>query len=112
MRRFIVRFLLGIAAAWVASFLLPGVTTDRTVISFVLMGLFLGVAEVILPLLDPGAAILLFFIPRSLRIFLLRGAAVAIAAWLTAGFGFTNSVIGIVGFTILLSLFYLLPFAG
>lgn len=112
MRTFVVRFLLGIAAAWIGSSLIPGIAADGALTTFILMGLFLAVGEMIIPLIESGAGVLLFFIPRSARLFLLRAGEVAVAASLVSGFGFVSPLIGIVGFTILLSLLYLLPLAA
>lgn len=112
MRRFVVRFFLGILAAWAGSFLIPGVSADRNVTTFILMGLFLAIGEVALPILEGGAAVLLFFLPRSARVFFLRAAEVAIAASLVTGFGFSGQpLVGLAGLTVLLSLLYMLPWA-
>lgn len=112
MRRFIVRFLLGVAAAWVGSVFLPGVKTDGNITTYILVGLFLAVGEVAIPVIEGAAAVLLFFLPRSLRILLLRGVEVAVVASLVTGFGFPDrSLVGFGGFTLLLTLLYMLPFA-
>lgn len=112
MRRFVVRFALGILAAWLGAMLLPGVQTDGAATSFILVGLFLAIGEVVIPVIDGLAAVLLFFLPRTLRGFLLRGAVVAIAASLVTGFGFGNRpLVGLVGLTFLLGVLYVLPFA-
>ncbi len=112
MRRFVVRFVLATLAAWLASFLLPGITTDRAPTSFLLFGLFLAVGEVALPVVEGGAAVLLFFLPRSVRTLALRTGIVAIASALVSGFGFSGQpLIGLIGFAIFLSLVYMLPLA-
>lgn len=112
MRRFIVRFLLGILAAWLGAILLPGVRTDGAATTFILVGLFIAVGEVVIPVIEGAAAVLLFFVPRALRVFLLRGALAAIAASLVTGFEFGDRpLLGLVGFTVLLTVLYLLPFA-
>lgn len=111
MRRFIARFLLGTFAAWFGSAYLPGVAADRAVTTYILVGLFLAIGEIILPLVEAATAVVSFFLPRSVRIFLLRAAEVAVTARLVSGFGFTDPqrALGVVGFTILLSLLFLLP---
>ena len=111
MRRFFFRFLLGILGVWVASFLVPGVTADRRGITFLLVGLFVAVGEMAVPVVEGGTAVVLFFLPRSVRVFVLRLAAVAIAAQLTDGFGFSAPLPGLFGTTLLLTLLYALPFA-
>jgi hypothetical protein len=112
LRRFTVRFLLGILAAWLGALLLPGVGTDGAATPFILVGLFLAVGGVVIPIIEGAAAVLLFFLPRTLRVFLLRGANVAIAAALVTGFGFgSRPLVGLVGLTFLLGVLYMLPFA-
>lgn len=111
MRRFLFRFLFGILGVWMASFLVPGVTADRRGITFLLAGLFIAVGEMALPIAEGATAVVLFFLPRSVRVFALRLAIVAIAAQLTNGFGFSAPLPGLAGTTLLLSLLYALPFA-
>lgn len=112
LRRFTVRFLLGILAAWLGAMLLPGVRTDGAATTFILVGLFLAVGEVVIPVIESAAAVLLFFLPRTLRMFLLRGANVAVAASLVTGFEFGNRpLVGLVGLTFLLGVLYMFPFA-
>lgn len=92
--------------------LLPGIRTDGAATTYILVGLFLAVGEVVIPVIEGVAAVLLFFLPRTLRVFLLRGAAVAIAASLVTGFGFGNRpLVGLIGLTFLLGVLYVLPFA-
>lgn len=111
MRRFFFRFVFGILGTWVASFLVPGVTADRRGITFLLAGLFVAVGEMALPIVEGGTAVVLFFLPRTLRVFALRLAIVAIAAQLTDGFGFSAPLPGLFGTTVLLTILYALPFA-
>lgn len=111
MRRFIAHFVLGILAVWLGSVFVPNITTDGKVTTFLLMGFLLAVGEVVILVVQSASSVLLFFIPRGLRSVLLRVGTVGIAAALTAGYGFTALLPGLVGLTILLSLFYWLPFA-
>lgn len=113
MRRFIVRFVLGAAAAWGGSFLLPGVKTDGASTTFLLFGFLIAVGEIALPVIDGFASVILFFLPRSVRSLLLRALVVAIAGALTDGFAFADRpLIGIAGMTILLSVLFMVPFAN
>lgn len=113
MRRFISRFLLGSAGVWLAETFVPNIETDGAISTLLLMGLCIAVGEMALVVLEPGASILLFFLPRMLRSFLLRLAIVAIAAGLITTFTFAPPVaIGLVGTTLLLSLLFLLPFTS
>ncbi len=115
MRLFIARTILGVLGTWLATIVLP-VRGDSDLRTYLLMGLFLGIGEVILIFVQQIAAIILFFIPRSIRNFLLRACLVLIAAALTSGFGFepplNNQLIGLGGTTLLLSLLYSLPFSS
>lgn len=111
MKRFFFRFVLSILGVWVASFLVPGVTADKRGITFFLAGLFIAVGEMALPVVEGGTAVVLFFLPRTIRVFALRLAIVAIAAQLTEGFGFSAPLPGLFGTTLLLTLLYALPFA-
>jgi len=116
MKRFFFRFLLGAAGTWVAATLIPGVTSDGDWRTLVLMGIFIAVGEVVLFVIQGGAALILFFIPRPIRIFALRMIMVAIAIGLTSGFDltppFTSQLIGLSGTTLILSLLFLLPFSS
>lgn len=113
MRGFIARFILGILAAWVGSALLPGITTDGKATTFMLLALFLALGEIVLQTIEGGARVFLFFLPKSVRIFILRAAVVAIAASLVNGFSFADrQIVGLVGLTIVLSLLYMLPFTS
>lgn len=111
MWKFVVRLLLGIAGMWIASVLIPGVTADRRGVTFLLAGLFVAVGEMALPVVEGALAVVLFFLPRTIRLFVLRVAIVAIAAQLTDGFGFSTPLPGLLGTTLLLTLLYALPFA-
>lgn len=112
MRRFVVRFILGVLAGWVGSFLLPGVTADGKTTTLLLLGLFLSIGEIALPIVEGGAAVPLFFLPRSFRVFAVRTIVVAVAASLVSGFSLSEPpLVGLLGMTVLLSLFYMLPFA-
>ncbi len=112
MRRFLVRFVLGAAAAWIGAFLIPGVRTDGAITTLLLFGFLVAVGEVALPIVEGGASVILFFLPRSARNFLLRALVVVIAAALTDGFTFADRpLVGIAGMTVLLSLLYMVPFA-
>lgn len=117
-RRFFVRTFLAFIGAWLAATLVPGVQTDGLLPTFLLMGIFIGVGEVALQVLQPGAAVLLFFLPRPVRMFVLRVITVAIATLLVSGFAFTAPVftatffVGLLGTTLLLSLLFLLPLAS
>lgn len=113
MRRFVARFVLGIAGAWLADLLIPGVTADRAVTTFLLMGFLVGVGEVALPIVDGPIAVVLFFLPRTLRAFLLRAVVVGIAAALTDGYHLGGQLpVSLGGTTLLLSLLYMVPFAN
>ncbi len=114
MRRFIVRFILASAGTWLARSLVPaGITDDGLLSTYVLMGLFIAVGEVVLHVTRHGAALVLFFLPRLLRVFLLRMIVVAIAASLVEGFTFTPPLpLGLFGTTLLLSLLFLFPFSS
>ncbi|MDP3685539.1 MAG: hypothetical protein Q8R32_01780 [bacterium] len=111
MRKFFFRFIFGILGVWVASFLVPGVTADKRGITFLLAGLFVAVGEMALPVVEGGTAVVLFFLPRTIRVFALRLAIVAIATQLTDGFDFSAPLPGLFGTTLLLTLLYALPFA-
>ncbi|TSC64325.1 MAG: hypothetical protein G01um1014106_178 [Parcubacteria group bacterium Gr01-1014_106] len=108
---FIFRILFGVLGMWLASMLVPGVTTDQRGITFLLAGLFVAVGETALPLIESATAVVLFFLPRTVRMFALRLAIVAIAAQLTDGLGFSAPLPGLLGTTFILSLLYALPFA-
>lgn len=111
MRRFVAHALLGALAVWFGSFLLPHVTADGKTTTFLLVGFLLAVGEVLIRILQSLTAAPLFFLPRGFRIFLLRLGSIGIAASLTAGFGFTALLPGVVSLTVLVSLFYWLPVA-
>lgn len=112
MRRFIVWFILATLVSGAAGFLLPGVNSDGKLATIALLGFLLAVGEVVLTVVEGGVAVLLFFLPRFIRRLLLRSLAVGIAASLVSGFAFGSPLfVGIAGFTVLLSLAYLLPFA-
>jgi len=116
MKRFIFRFLLGALGAWVAAIIIPGVDSDGSFRTYILMGLFIAIGEILLFFFQGGAAIVFFIIPRPLRNFLLRMLIVAIAAELVTGFWFslpfTSQFTGLAGLSILYSLLFLLPFSA
>lgn len=104
--------MLATLAAWLGSLLLPGVETDGQATSFFLFGLFVAIGEVVLPVIEGGAALLLFFLPRHVRAFALRLAVVGISAHLVGGFSLSDRpAVPLLGMTLLLSLLYMLPFA-
>lgn len=115
MKRFIFRFLLGVLGAWVAAIIIPGVESDGNFRTYILMGLFIAIGEMLLFFFQGGAAIVFFIIPRPLRNLLLRMLVVAIAAELVTGFGFnlplTSQLTGLAGLSLLYSLLFLLPFS-
>ena len=110
MRRFLTRFLLGTLVAWSGSFLVPGIETDREVRTFILFGFFLAVGEAALPIVEGGAGVLLFFLPRSARRALLRAGEIVVASGLVTGFWFSSPIVGILGLTLLFSVLLMLPF--
>lgn len=116
MKRFIVRFVLGALGAWVAGIIIPGVMSDGNFRTYILMGLFIAIGEILLFFFQGGAAIIFFIVPRPLRNFLLRMLVVAIAAELVTGFGFslpfTTQLTGLAGLSLLYSLLFLLPFSA
>lgn len=116
MKLFIIRFLLGIAGAWLAATFIPGITYDDLWQSLVLMGFFIAVGEVLLYMAQGGAALILFIIPRTIRIFALRAFIVAIAFGLVSGIDLTppvsTQIIGLLGTTLIYSLLFLLPFSS
>lgn len=113
MRRFLARFVLASLGTWIAALVIPGINTDNAVLTFLLMGLLVAVGEVLIDVLRHGIAVLLFFIPGTLRLFLLRAAAVGIATALVTGFSFTSPVlVGLLGTALLLSLLFTLPLAS
>lgn len=113
MRRFLARFVLATAGTWLAATVIPGVRTDGALLTFILMGLFIATGEIIVQVLQQGAAILLFFLPRSVRMIALRLLIVGIATALVTGFAFESPFgVGLVGTTLLLSLLFLLPLAS
>jgi len=116
MRRLVVRLLLAIAGSWIAATVVPGVQVDGDYRTYLLMGVFIGLGEMALFILQGGAAIIFFFIPRLPRNFALRMLIVVIAAGLTSGFGFTppfnSQLVGVAGTTLVYSLLFLLPFSS
>jgi len=116
MKRFIFRFLLGALGAWVAAIIIPGVESDGNFRTFILMGLFIAIGEILLFFFQGGAAIIFFIVPRPLRNFLLRMLIVAIAAELVTGFWFipplTSQLTGLAGLSLFYSLLFLLPFSA
>lgn len=116
MRRFIIRFILAIIGTWLAPIIIPGIISDNDVKTYILMGLFVACGEIILFVLQGGAAIILFFVPRPLRNFILRMAVVAVCAGLVTGLGFSppisSQLIGLGGATLVYSLLFLLPFSS
>lgn len=115
MRLFIARTILGGLGIWLATIVLP-VRGDSDLRTYLLMGLFLGLGEVLLLFVQQISAIILFFIPRAIRIFLMRAIVVLVAAALTTGFGFesplNNQLLGLGGTTLILTLLYSLPFSS
>lgn len=111
MKKVFFRILFGVLGVWLAGMLIPGVTTDQRGITFLLAGIFVAVGEMVLPFVEGATAVVLFFLPRTLRLFALRLAIVATAAQLTDGFGFSAPLPGVFGTTFILSLLYALPFA-
>lgn len=116
MKRFLFRFLLAAAGTWVAATLIPGISADGAWQTFILMGFFVAVGETVLYIIQGGAALILFIVPRPVRIFALRMILVAIAIGLTSGFDLTppiyNQLIGMGGTTLIFSLLFLLPFSS
>jgi hypothetical protein len=116
MKRFLVRFLLGTIGAWIAATVVPGINSDGDWRTYLLMGLFIAVGEMVLYVVQGGAALILFIIPRPIRIFALRMIIVIIAIGLTSGFESTppiiNQLMGIGGTTLILSILFLLPISS
>ncbi|MDO8512373.1 MAG: hypothetical protein Q7S57_03810 [bacterium] len=116
MKRFLFRFLLATAGTWVAATLIPGINSDGAWQTYALMGLFVAIGEMVLFIIQGGAALILFFIPRPVRIYGLRIIIVAIAIGLTSGFGLTppitSQLIGLAGTTLIFSILFLLPFSS
>jgi len=116
MKRFIFRFLLGALGAWLAAIIIPGIESDGNFRTYILMGLFIALGEILLFFFQGGAAIIFFIIPRPLRNLLLRMLIVAVAAQLVTGFGFTppfsSQLTGLAGLSFLYSLLFLLPFSA
>lgn len=116
MKRFLFRFLLGAAGTWVAATLIPGITSDGAWQTYILMGFFVAIGEMILYVIQGGAALILFFIPRPIRIFGLRMLIVAVAIGLTSGFDLTppmtSQLVGLAGTTLIFSILFLLPFSS
>lgn len=111
MKRFFFRILFGVLGVWLASMLVPGVSADQRGVTFLLAGIFVAVGEMALPFVESATAVVLFFLPRTLRMFALRLAIVATAAQLTDGFGFSAPLPGVFGTTLILTILYALPFA-
>ena len=116
MKRFLFRFLLAAAGTWVAATLIPGINSDGAWQTYALMGFFVAIGEMVLFIIQGGAALILFFIPRPIRIFGLRMILVAVAIGLTSGFDLTppmtSQFIGLAGTTLIFSILFLLPFSS
>lgn len=111
LRRFVAHLVLGALAGWVGSVFVPNVHADGAPLTFLLLGFLLAAGEVVIGVAQGIAAVLLFFLPRGIRLFALRIASVGVTSVLTSGFGFDALLPGLVAFTLFLSVLYWLPLA-
>lgn len=115
-KRLIVRAILGGIGAYLATIVVPEVTADHQLLTFALMGVFIALGDLVAGIVQAAAGFVLFFIPSSVRTFVLRMVVVGIAAALTTGFSLgapaVSLGISLAGTALLVSLLFLLPFAS